>query len=295
MADGLAGIAQAIFTSPESFIMLLNLIQITVHLSFAMFFGWIIMLGWRTYSKGVIKYFLRLGFGFVALICGIGLSGFISGSLLTGPLVEIMSLIQIDIMLGGLISAFILMISIYLISTNIYNVGGLKKEIERLQKRLTIADGLLKKTGRAINSKEPTMLVGVVILLVLVFFSLANFQGYPSISTDIGSFFGIDPADVSGTGDPGGTGSADGCISPLSLFMANMEKIQSGDVEPYQDAELENQIETESGHPIATMLSIEHNGRDYVIAMSSDQHICVATTTDYCSCMDISQYMGMLG
>jgi len=271
MADGLAGIAQAIFTSPESFIMLLNLIQITVHLSFAMFFGWIIMLGWRTYSKGVIKYFLRLGFGFVALICGIGLSGFISGSLLTGPLVEIMSLIQIDIMLGGLISAFILMISIYLISTNIYNVGGLKKEIERLQKRLTIADGLLKKTGRAINSKEP------------------------SISTDIGSFFGIDPADVSGTGDPGGTGSADGCISPLSLFMANMEKIQSGDVEPYQDAELENQIETESGHPIATMLSIEHNGRDYVIAMSSDQHICVATTTDYCSCMDISQYMGMLG
>jgi len=291
MADGLAGIAQAIFTSPESFLFLLNLIQITVHISLAMFFGWIIMIGWKTYSRGVIKYFLRLGFGFIALICGIGLSGFISTSVLAGPLVDLLSLVQIDIMIGGLISAFILMVSIYFISTNIYNVGGLKKEIERLEGRLKIAEGLMKKTGRAVNSKAPTMLIGVAILLGLVVFSLANFQGYPSIADDIGSFLGFNPADITG----GGAGTAEGCISPISLFMANMEKIQSGDLEPYQDTELENSIETESGHPITTMLLIEHEGRDYIIAMSSDQHICVATTTDYCSCMDISQYMGMIG
>jgi hypothetical protein len=288
MADGLSGIAQAIFTSPESFLLLLNLIQIAVHLSLAMFFGWIIMMGWRTYSRGAVKFFLRLGFGFVALICGIGLSGFISGSLLAGPLAEILSLVQIDIMVGGLISAFILMISIYLISTNIYNVGGLKKEIECLQGRLRIAEGLMKKTGRAINSKAPTMMIGVAILIVLVVFSLVNFQGYPSIADEIGSFLGFSPSDMGGS-------QADGCIPPMSLFMANMEKIQSGDLEPYTDATLESTIESESGHPIEAMLLIEHEGRDYVIAMSSDQHICVATTTDFCSCMDISQYMGMIG
>jgi len=290
MADGLSGIAQAIFSSPESFLLLLNLIQIVVHLSLAMFFGWIIMLGWRTYSRGVVKYFLRLGFGFVALICGIGLSGFISASVLAGPLAELLSLVQLDIMLGGLISSFILMVSIYLISTNIYNAGGLRKEIERLKGRLGIAEGLVKKTGRAINAKAPTMLGGVAILLVLVVFSLINFQGYPSIADDMGSFLGFSPADMGGV-----QGTAEGCISPITLFMANMEKIQSGDLEPYNDETLKNKIERESGHPISAMLSIEHNGRDYIIAMSSDQHVCIATTTDFCSCMDISQYMGMIG
>lgn len=286
MADGLSGIAQAIFSSPESFLLLLNLIQIVVHLGLAMFFGWIIMMGWRTYSRGVIKFFLRLGFGFVALICGIGLSGLISSSLLAGPLAEMLSLMQIDIMFGGLISAFILMISIYLISTNIYNVGGLKKGIERLQERLRIAEGLMKKTGRAVNSKAPTMLIGVAMLVVLVVLSLANFQGYPSIADEIGSFLGFSPSDM-------GESQAAGCIPPISLLMANMEKIQSGDFEPYSDATLEGVIEAESGHLISTMLLIEHEGRDYVIAMSPDQFICVATTTDFCSCMDISQLMGM--
>jgi len=286
----LSGIAQAIFSSPESFLLLLNLIQIAVHLSLAMFFGWIIMMGWRTYSSGAVKFFLRLGFGFVALICGIGLSVFVRG-FLAGPLADILSLIQLDIMVGGLVSAFILVVSIYLISTNIYNVGGLKKEIERLQERLRIAEGLLKKTGRAVNSKAPTMIIGVVMLLGLVVFSLMNFHGYPSFADDIGSFLGFSPSDFGGTS----TGAASGCISPISLFMANMEKIQSGDLEPYTDATLESAIETESGHPIEAMLLIEHEGRDYVIAMSSDQYICVATTTDFCSCMDISQYMGMLG
>ena len=93
----------------------------------------------------------------------------------------------------------------------------------------------------------------------------------------------------------GQTGTAEGCISPISLFMANMEKIQSGDLETYTDATLESEIESQSGHPIEAMLLIDHEGRDYVIAMSSDQYICVATTTDFCSCMDISQYMGMIG
>jgi hypothetical protein len=290
MADGLSGIAQAIFTSPESFLLLLNLIQIAVHISLAMFFGWIIMMGWRTYSRGAVKFFLRLGFGFVALICGVGLSGFISSSLLSGPLAEILSLVQLDVMVGGLVSAFILMVSIYLISTNLYNVGGLKKEIERLQGRLRIAEGLMKKTGRSVNSKAPTMIIGVAILIVLVVFSLMNFQGYPSIADDIGGFLGFSPSDVGGT-----SGTAEGCISPISLFMANMEKIQSGDLDPYADATLESEIESQSGHPIEAMLLIDHEGRDYVIAMSSDQYICVATTTDFCSCMDISQYMGMLG
>ncbi len=287
MADGLSGIAQAIFSSPESFLLLLNLIQIAVHLSLAMFFGWIIMMGWRTYSKGAVKFFLRLGFGFVALICGIGLSGFVSG-FFTGPLAEILSIIQLDIMIGGLVSAFILMVSIYLISTNIYNVGGLNKEIERLQERLKVAEGLLKKTGRAVNSKAPTMLIGVAILIVLVVFSMVNFRGYPSIADEIGSFLGFSPADT-------GSGQAAGCIPPISLLMANMEKIQGGDFEPYMDATLESEIETESGHQIEAMLLIEHEGRDYVIAMSPDQYICVATTTDFCSCMDISQLMGMGG
>jgi hypothetical protein len=290
MADGLSGIAQAIFSSPESFLLLLNLIQIVVHLGLAMFFGWIIMLGWRTYTRSAVRFFLRLGFGFVALICGIGLSGLIGSSLLAGPLAELLSLVQLDIMVGGLVSAFILMVSIYLISTNIYNAGGLKKEIGRLQERLKIAEGLMKKTGRAVNSKAPTMIIGVVILLGLVIFSLVNFQGYPSFADDIGSFLGFSPSDFGGT-----SGTAAGCIPPISLFMANMEKIQSGDLEPYTDATLENEIESQSGHPIEAMLLIEHEGRDYVIAMSSDQHICVATTTDFCSCMDISQYMGMIG
>lgn len=289
MADGLMDIAQAIFTSPDSFLMLLNLVQIVFHLGMAMFFGWIIMMGWRTYTRTVVKYFLRLGFGFVALICGIGLSGFVSGSFFGGPLADILSMMQVDIAVGGLVAAFILMVSIYLISTNIYNVGGLKKEIERLQGRLKIAEGLLKQTGRAINAKAPTMIIGVVILLVLVVFSLMNFQGYPSIANDVGSILGFTPSDI---GQPQGT--PQGCVSPLTLFMGNMEKIQSGEVEYYDNTAMKDLIEAESGHSVVSMMTIEDDGRDYIIAMTGDEHVCVATMTDFCSCMDISQYMGMM-
>lgn len=248
----------------------LFILQILVYFGFVSVFGWIVMLGYRTYSSYPVKLGLRYGFGFLSLVCGIGISRFFS---IEGVFFK---LAQFDVFFGGLISSLILMISVFFITRNVFNISGIKKAIEKLEKRLERAEKISRKN----LWKEWSFVLGIVILLVFVGFSLANFQGFPDITERISKEIGISPQEFSEM-----LPSENSCMSPLVLFQVYGNDIMNGRIKPYKDSEFEKRLK-EEGKEIKVMYKLGYKGKEYILVITKNE-ICSFSESKLCSCFKL--------
>ena len=208
-------------------------LQIVFYVVLILGFGSIIIKGYRGYMHPVVSFLARVGFGFVALICALGIAGYIPIFIQDDFYIMIQELL-INPIAGVIVSTAVLTVSVYLISHNVFNVTGMKKEIENLQGRLKHAEEVLAK---GVKKAEPVRIVGAVVLVAFIIIALLNFQGFPSMGDRLFSFMGITPEDIEelsqyieGIGGLDGGDTPEGCAPIISLIQPNLDAFIAGEL-----------------------------------------------------------------
>lgn len=271
---------------------MLSGLQVIFYIVLILVFGSIIIKGYRGYMHFALRLLLRLGFGFVALVCGLGLSGIIPMFSADAFYTMIQSII-INPFIGIVISTAVLMVSLYLISHNIFNIPGIKKHIAKLQEKLKKAEEVTSKTVK--RKLEPIRIVGIVILIVFLVFSLLNFQGFPSLSEDLFSFIGITPEEVEELGEyieGMGIGKEipEDCVPILTLIDDNYDDFLNDRLPESTDPGIKSMIESNSGLTIAKVYQVTYDQRNFFLGVAED-NICSATATEFCECLDLKYVM----
>ena len=124
---------------------ILGIMQAVVYFILVWFFGAISMKGLRKYLSFPIKIVLTFCMGFLCLVCGIALSGYII--FLQDP---VLKLFQIDVTVGSVIVSVIIALAFYLMTRKVERTDT-KTLIGKLKKRLGLLEGLL------VEHKVPTM------------------------------------------------------------------------------------------------------------------------------------------
>jgi hypothetical protein len=268
-------------------------LQVILYIVLILVFGSIIVKGYRGYAHFAIKLLMRLGFGFVALVCGIAISGIIP-MFSNESMYNLIQVMIINPFLGMVVSAFVLTVSIYLISHNIFNVPGIKKQIEKLQNKLKKAEEILSKP---VKKLDPIRIAGVVILIVFLIISLLNFHGFPSLGDDMFKFIGLTPDDVKDLSDyMQGLGIGgdvpEGCASTLILIQNNLDDFIAGILPESSDQGIRSLLESGSGTAMIDVYEVIHEGTDMFVGISSDgNNVCSATSSRFCECIDLKSVM----
>ncbi|HJW96897.1 MAG TPA: hypothetical protein VJ485_01930 [archaeon] len=269
--------------------------------------GWTIMKGFRGYLSWYMRFLGKLGFGFLSLICAIGIAPLISiGG--TGLIGTVLSMMQINFFVAGVVSTIVLTVSLFLISDKIYNVKSMEKSMEKLKSKLEKAKSFEKEMAgkpRLQRILRPVNLIGIVILVALLAIALINFRGFPDPAKNIQnatgnmlSDLGITPEDIKtfcgfieGYNQTG-TFSED-CAGPLelaqSLNATSFDDISRiiGQLPLYVDTGVKSLIESGSGEAVALMYRIEHNHKVYALAITVKQSMCTATEGKFCGCVNL--------
>jgi hypothetical protein len=263
--------------------------QIVYYVVLVLIFGSIVMKGYRGYLHFALRILFKLGFGFVALVCGLAMSEIIP-AFSDNPFYSMVQLILINPILGLVISSVVLAFSVYLISHNIFNIPGMKGQIEKLQKKLKRAEETTSKTGG--KKLDPVRIAGIVVLIAFLAFCMINFHGFPSVGDRLFSSLGISPEDVDRIsrqmGIIGGMSEdvPEGCVATATLLQENYDAIVSDTLPEHSDDGLRSVIESNSGYPVLKMYKVTHNSEDFILAITENS-ICSSTATKFCSCLDI--------
>jgi hypothetical protein len=191
-APDISGLLQAAPIVLNEMPQVISGLQIVFYIVLILGAGSIIMIGYRGYMHSLLKLLARIGLGFVALVAAIGISNSIPLFIDSGFFIMIQKLL-LNPIIGIIISTPVLTICMYLISHNIFNIPGIKKQIEKLQSMLKHAEEVTIKEAKKL---EPVRIVGIIILVVFLAFALINFQGFPSMSDELFSFIGLTPEDI---------------------------------------------------------------------------------------------------
>lgn len=268
-------------------------LQVILYIVLILVFGSIILKGYRGYAHFAIRFLMRLGFGFVALVCGTAISGIIP-MFSNESMYNLIQVMVVNPFLGMVISAAVLTISVYLISHNIFNVPGIKKQIEKLQNKLKKAEGIL---SRPVKKLDPIRIAGAAILVVFLIISLLSFQGFPSLGDDMFKFIGLTPDDVQDLSDymQGlgiGGDMPEGCASTLILIQNNLDDFMAGMLPESSDQGIRSMLESGSGTGMTDVYEVTHEGRDMFVGISSDgNNVCSATSSSFCECIDLKSVM----
>lgn len=278
MAASLSGIVENL---PE----LLQTVQIITYVLLALFFGSIVVLGFRVYAPFWKKLLLRVGFGFLSLFSGIAISPFV-------PVQDniIARMMQLDIIIGGVVSSVIFAISLFLISNGLSSVDTLRRAIERLHERLRKEQAKPKPKNKL---SSPYFLAGIVLIALFLLFSAANFRGIPSMEQNILSEFGITAEDLASISDIAGdiqTSLPEGtekitneCMDASLLLTKNTDKL--GDLqEPYDNPQMKKSMEDASGETVISITSGQIEGTAIVIGITDAGSVCLATPNELCFC-----------
>ena len=259
----------------------LFVLQILVYLGFISFFGWIVMLGYRTYSSYFVKFVLKFGFGFVSLVCGIGISDRIYNLLPFGDgLGTLLRFVQADVFAGGIVSSVVISLAVFLITRNIYNTGGLEKAIKTLEHRLEKA----RETEKSKLLKNPGFLLGLAVFFGFIVFSVSGFSGFPSFSERIFQELGISPQEITGLFGSVQNERYD-CVSPLVLFQSHSKELMNGKAEIYENQNVKEMFEKESGESVKVMYRLGYQGKEYILAITESK-ICSSSEKGFCSCFE---------
>jgi hypothetical protein len=202
-----------IFTNLPEF---LGIVQIIIYVAFVLFFGSIIMLGFRAYIHWILRILIRLGVGVVALIAALALAPLLPLAAIFGPtLAPFLPVFQADVLIGGIVSAIIIGICLYMITFELIDAKKIQRQIESLRKKLD-------KARRRKPSQQVRLVRvgGIILIVVFLIFSLVNFRGFPDPMALIAAAVGIEPDEFSdllsgfsGFGDNGLSGE---CINTVA-------------------------------------------------------------------------------
>lgn len=212
-----AGMLELINQLPQ----LLFITQIIFYVFFILFFGSIAVKFYRAYMHWSLKLLLRISIGFLCIISATVISGFFQ-MLNTG----LYALMQADLLIAGLVSAIIFGIGLFFISYKREDAEKLKNIINKLQKRIEKAE---KYKYRTINKFS---IIGIVVIIGFVTYSLLNFHGLPDINEDIYSITGISEEDLQnisallGREEIGGVKIPSGCLIEGEFIKCPLSEIQ---------------------------------------------------------------------
>ena len=271
-------------------------VQIVAYLFFVLFFGSIIIRGFRGYLPWHMKLLGRLGFGFIALVCAVAFAPLIPLES-TGIYRIIFTLMQLNLWIAGIISSVVLTLSLFLISNKIYNVRGMEKAMDKLKARLEKAKHVMKDmSGKSIiqNLLHPVRLAGIIVFAGFIAFALINFRGFPNPTENVLSAIGLNQSDIDNLAgyinavSPNQTAPMpEGCVSPLVLAQNFQEAILQNSLPVYADSGIKTLIESNSKESVELMYRIEYNQRVYALAITTKQSVCSATGSQFCGCINL--------
>lgn len=278
-----------------------------IYLIFILMSGWTIMKGFRSYLPWYMRLLGKIGFGFLSLICAMSIAPLIPIEEGTGLFGMILSMIQINFFVAGLISTTVLTISLLIISHKIYNIEAMEKLLERLRLKIEKARAVEKEmAGKSLfqNILQPARLVGIIILAGFVFFALLNFRGFPdpvkNVQDAMGDILagqGVTPdmikllCDFMGNYNQSGNFSGD-CVGPIEIvqsFNASLNDIPAiiSQLPLYVDSGTKSAIESGSGESVELMYRVVYKEKTYALALTRTQSVCTATEGKFCGCIKV--------
>jgi hypothetical protein len=263
--------------------LILQVTQILIYIFLILFLGSIAIIGCRLFLPFWKKILLRIALGFLCLISGISLAGFM-------PIFNegIFILLQTSMIVAGILSSVVFAVSLYLISLRIPRSEMIKAEMERLEKKLNKAR---KKKPIKRRFLDISLVAGTLIIAVFLIFVVINFQGFPSFSQDIYSFFGFSPEDMENIGGVlGGLGGAQnmsaGCTDIMNFIAQNPDMLSDLSIwETHTNDNLKAEMENETGTDIAVMQRAEQDGKVIILGIVDTSNFCIATEDEVCYCM----------
>jgi uncharacterized membrane protein len=295
----MADLSSMLAFAPEllkSLPVIFQIVQIVAYVFFILFFGSIIIRGFRGYLPWYMKLLARLGFGFIALICAVALAPIlpIGG---TGIFKLIFTLAQLNLWVAGIISAAVLTVSVFLISNKIHNIQGMEKAMDKLKLRMEKAKSVEKEmAGKTALQRilQPLTLAGIVIFAAFIIIALINFTGFPNPTSNVLSAIGLNQSDLDSlsgyieTVSPGQNGNMPaGCVSALELAQNFQQDILNNRLPAYSDSGMKSLIESGSGETVALMYRAEYKQNVYALAVTTKQSICSATGSQFCGCINL--------
>jgi hypothetical protein len=352
----LASLADIIDVMPQ----LLFMAQLAMNLVLAWAFGAIAFRGLKKQAPFYIKIPAMLGTGFLCLMAGASLREymfFFQGT--------VFRLIQIDLFIGGVISAIIVAVSLYLI-TRKKGEGPEGKILKKLQERVRLLEGLLlrekvptlkeyevRKTAEALvpgfaakqaslrntdweillekgdkratvlldaytgevrkiehfGTKDPYMIVGIAIIIMVAVFAVLSFRGVPSFAEGVASLFGMSEEQFNAL--LGGKEMPVGCVQTVRILMKHGVSVVGSGENSYSDEGVMNMIENETGRQVVLMYKADYGGKEYVVSITlpmdfntssgfsnedlmQNAEICTSTSEVLCDCIKIPELSNMM-
>ncbi len=125
----------------------LQIIQIISYILFIFFLGHIAIKGYKGTPKFYVAFPLKAGLGLASLVIGLSIGSYIK----TIPIFndKLFLLLQADLLIGGIISAFVFALALYLISFRIpvFKIASVGKTIPVLEDRLSRLEATLFRQG----------------------------------------------------------------------------------------------------------------------------------------------------
>jgi hypothetical protein len=301
MALDISGIMESAPQMFRDLPFIINLVQLVFYAGLVLTFGGFVMRAYKGHLSGPMKIVGRLAFGFLALVCGIGISWAIP-PLSSVPIYAIMQAVFLNIIIGGVIATVVLYAVLRMISYNVFNLPGIDREIKHLEGMRKRA-GEVEKEEKARNRRgirHPVRLAGVVGLAAFLVIGLAGFQGFPDVLAELG-FTQEDMESMAEQieyvneeyGDRigevlGDTEKLRECAGAMSLLQ-DQEAMSS--MEPYTSAAVEGMVGEYTGEAVTGMYSIRSGPGFYVLALTQSR-ACLATLSVVCVCEDIADIQG---
>jgi len=116
---------------------ILSIVQVIIYIILAWVFGSIALKGLKKHLIFPVRMVLRFCVGFLCIVCGIVISGYIP--FIQDPLLK---LFQIDLTIGSLISSLLFALSFYLITRKFERTDP-KTLIKKLRRRIGLLEGVL--------------------------------------------------------------------------------------------------------------------------------------------------------
>ena len=275
---------------------LINLAQLIFYAGLVLTFGGFIMKAYRGYLSVYLRIVGRLVFGFLALVCGMGISWVIP-SLSQVPIYAVVQAVFLNVILGGVIASLAIYATLRMISYNVFNLPGIEKAIHNLAE--------MKDKARKVEKKEkakhrhgirhPVRLAGLAGFAAFLVIGLMGFQGFPNTMAELG-FSQEDMERMADQmdyinreyGDRIGEITIDSemmeeCMGAVSLLQ-DQEAMAAA--RPYSNPSAEGLIEEYTGEDVTEMYSIQAESGFYILSITQSQ-ACLSTIRTVCVCESI--------
>jgi hypothetical protein len=275
---------------------LINLAQVIFYAGLVLTFGGFIMRAYSGYMSGLVRFAGRLVFGFLALLCGMGISWIIP-PFSQIPLYAAVQVVFIDIILGGAIATVVLYAALGMISYNIFNLPGIEKAIQKLEGMKDRARKAEKeeRASHRHGIRHPVRLAGLAAFAAFLVIGLVGFQGFPDTMTELGftqedmesmadqiEYISTEYGDKIGDIVIDSEGMEE-CMGALSLLE---DQGAMATARPYSSPSAENLVEEYTGEDVTEMYSIQAEIGFYILSITQSQ-ACLSTISNVCLCEEV--------